>query len=215
VFHGEEELVCFSYEVGIAVSEGVEVSGASEGLTELCAVLFAHVVDEDDGHLESALQFTQEAEQCGDVGAGVLIGAVQSDQRVQKKKSRCQMFDGIDELGSIGVEVESQGGGVDDVEVEALDIEIPAVADSLDSLSDHGSGIFCEVDEGGAFSLYLEVSETRRAGGDAEGEVESEPGFAALWRAADDAHGLLSPQVFYEPSLREVFYRDVTDAPYG
>lgn len=62
VFHGEEELVRFSYEVGVGVSEGVEVSGAPEGLAELCAVFFAHVVDEDDGHLEATLQFAQEAQ---------------------------------------------------------------------------------------------------------------------------------------------------------
>lgn len=139
---------------------------------------------------------------------------MQSDQRVEEKKLGSQMFDGIDELGSIGVEVEPEGGGVDDVEVEGADVEIPAVADTLDSLPDHGGGVFSEVDEGGAFALHLEVSEARRSRGDAEGEVESEPGFAALGRAADDSHGLLPPEIFYEPSLREVLYRDVSDAPH-
>ena len=64
MFEGEEELVVFSDEVGVAIAESVKVAGATEGLSELCAVLFAHVMDEDDGHVELSLELSEEAEEC-------------------------------------------------------------------------------------------------------------------------------------------------------
>ena len=62
VFYGEEEFVIISYEVGVAVTEGVKIAGAAQCLSELCAVFFAHVMYEDDGHVELSLYLAQEAQ---------------------------------------------------------------------------------------------------------------------------------------------------------
>ena len=62
MFYGEEEFVIISYEVGVAVTEGVKVAGAAQCLSELCAVFLAHVMYEDDGHVELSLYLAQETE---------------------------------------------------------------------------------------------------------------------------------------------------------
>jgi len=59
VLDGEEKPFVFSDEVGVAIAESVEVAGAPEGLSELSSVFFAHVMYEDDGHVELSLQLSE------------------------------------------------------------------------------------------------------------------------------------------------------------
>ena len=175
MFEGEEELVVFSDEVGVAIAESVKVAGATEGLPELCAVLFAHVMDEDDGHFELSLELSEEAEECGDFGAGVFIGAMQSDEGVEEEELRFELFDGIDEPCSVGFEVEPEGGCVDDVEVEGLDVEAAMIADAEYPFFDHGGGVLGEVDKSGSLVVDLEMVEARGIRSDTDGDVQAEP----------------------------------------
>jgi hypothetical protein len=44
-----------------------------------------------------------------------------------------------------------------------------------------------------------ELTQARRAGGDADGQVEGEEAFAALGFAPDDADGLVAPEALDQP----------------
>jgi hypothetical protein len=175
VLEREEELFVFSDEVCIAVAESMEVTGASESLPELRAVLFTHVMDEDDGHVELPLQLPEEAQESGDVSAGVFVGPVEPDERVEEQELRVESFNGISESCSIGFKVESERGGVDDVELQGMDVDFTMIADAENALSDHGRGVFGEINESGAAMLYGEIAETRSFRCNADGQIEPEP----------------------------------------
>jgi hypothetical protein len=49
-------------EIGGMIGPGVEISGASKGLSEMGTDGFTHVVDEDDGHVVPPLQLAQVAQ---------------------------------------------------------------------------------------------------------------------------------------------------------
>jgi hypothetical protein len=53
------------------VGPGVEVAGASQGLSEMSAYGLAHMVDDDNGDVVTPLELAQIAEQCGDVGRAI------------------------------------------------------------------------------------------------------------------------------------------------
>ena len=48
---------------------------------------------------------------------------------------------------------------------------------------------------------HREVPQTRRTGGDRDGQIQSEEALAALWFRADDADGLFGPQPGDQPAL--------------
>jgi len=50
-------------EIGGMIGPGMEIAGASKGLSEMGTDGFAHVVDEDDGHVVPSLQLAQVAQQ--------------------------------------------------------------------------------------------------------------------------------------------------------
>jgi hypothetical protein len=112
-------------------------------------MLFAHVMHEEYGGVEAALEFSQEAEQGGDVCAGVFIGAMQADEGIEEKKLWFDLLDGGGEFRSVGIEIESEGGGVDEVQVEGFDVKVSVVADAHNALADHWGRVLREVDEGG------------------------------------------------------------------
>jgi len=68
VLDGETKaLIVAAKEVTCGVSPGVEIGAAPEGLTEVAAGAFGHVVDEDDGEVVAAVELPEEAEEAGDI----------------------------------------------------------------------------------------------------------------------------------------------------
>ena len=49
-------------QVGIGVTESVQIGAAPEGLAGLCAVFFTGMMDQDDGAVISSLKFSHETE---------------------------------------------------------------------------------------------------------------------------------------------------------
>src|SRR5271155_5389529 len=62
-------------------------------------------------------------------------------------------------------------------------------------------GILGGVEEDAPGPLHGEAAQAGRAGGDGDGEVEGEEGFAAFRLSADDADGFLGPQAVDQPAL--------------
>lgn len=84
---GKRELVVGAPEVEARVKLGVEFRGAAECLTGTgVARTLARVMHDDDGDREAALEVAQVGEQWRDLGADVLVDAMQSHERVEDEQ---------------------------------------------------------------------------------------------------------------------------------
>ena len=68
VLDGEAQaLIGTADEVTGGVVPGVQIGATAQGLAEVAAGAFCHVVDEDDGEVVAAVELTEEAEEARDV----------------------------------------------------------------------------------------------------------------------------------------------------
>ena len=68
VLDGETQAVVGeAYQVACGVQPGVEIGTAPQGLAEVAAGAFGHVMDEYHGHLVAAVDLAQEAQQSRDI----------------------------------------------------------------------------------------------------------------------------------------------------
>jgi len=162
---------------------------------------FARVVDEDDGDAVATLQLAQVGEQRGDLAADVFVDAMQPHERVEDELARLQSDDGFVEAGAIGVEVEAQAGCGDHLDVEVGQVEAGGGANTVEPAAHDVQRILRGVEQDAAGIGHGEAAQAGCAGGDRDGEIESEEGFAAFRLAADDADGLLGPQPAHQPAL--------------
>ena len=74
-------------------------------------------------------------------------------------------------------------------------------ADAVEALAHDGQGILGSEEQDATGARHREAAQTRRGGGDGDGQIEGKEGFAALGLAADDADGLGAPEALDEPAL--------------
>ena len=178
----------------------MQIAAPTQCLSGPGAAALAGVVDEHDGGLEAALDVAQEAEDGDDVGGGVLVDGVEADQGVEDEEPGADAFHGLQEAGAVLAMVEAQDGDVDDGDVEGLEGGACGMADTLEAVAHDVACIFGTEQQDGPPGGG-EVAEAGDAGGDGDGEIESEEGLAALGLAADDADTLFAPQGVDEPLL--------------
>ncbi len=66
--------------------------------------------------------------------------------------------------------------------------------------TDDVQGVLGGIEQDPAGPGDREAAQAGCSGGDGDGQIEGEEGFAAFWLAADDAHGLFRPQPLDEPA---------------
>ena len=98
------------------------------------------------------------------------------------------------------IEIETQAGRGDHLDVEIGEIS-GGGADAVEPVADDVEGVLGGIEEDASRLGYTEAAQARGAGGDRNGEIEGEEGFAAFGLAADDTDSLLGPQCGDEPSL--------------
>ena len=125
---------------------------------------------------------------------------MQPDERIQDEQSRLELLDGLREALAVGRGVKSERGRGDDIHGQRVERHAGAGAEAGQAGADHGQRIFGREKQCRAGARHRELAQTRRAGGHADGQIQSEEGFAALGFAAQDAHGLLGPEVFDQPA---------------
>jgi hypothetical protein len=151
-------------------------------------------VDEDDGELVVALEATEEAEELADVGGRVLVAVVEANERVEEEEAG---FDGgegeVEPLLVVG-SVEPESGLGDEADGEPLELlDAADVGDGSDALLDGGGRVFGGVEQDGAALTDGVAPEAWLSAGDCDGQLEGEPGLAALGAPADEADGLVGP----------------------
>ncbi len=202
VFDGERDaVICVATQIEVGIAPGVELGGTAERLTGAHgAGAFPGVVDEDDSEAMAALEVAQVGEQRGDLAADILVDAMQADERIEDEHSGLQRGDGLVEFGLIGLEIEPQAGRGDDLDVDVGQLDRGGGADAVEPATDDVQGVLGGVEQHATGVGHGEAAQTGPAGGDGDGQIEGEEGFAAFGLAADDADGLLGPQVVDQPS---------------
>ena len=158
-------------------------------------------MDDADGQAVAALQLAQEGEQRRHLAAEVLVDAMQADEGIEDEETRLQPSDCLIEAGTVGLEIETQCRRGDHLDVEIGDRQTGGSADAVEPPTDDVQSIFGGVEQDASGLGHGEAAQTGRAGGDGDGQIEGEEGFAAFWLAADDANCLLGPQPGDQPAL--------------
>ena len=109
------------------------------------------------------------------------------------RRARFDALHGLLQALTVAGLVETQGGHVDDGDVEFVEGGGGGAGDPLQTLAHPVAGVLGGEEQHGAASGGAVVAQAWDAGGHGDGEIEREQGFAALGLAADDAHGLLGP----------------------
>ena len=109
MFGGQGQLGTLAPHIEIGVTPAVEFAGTAQGLAWAAGVgVFAGMMNQQDGQLELALEFSQVREQPGDLAGVVFIHPVQSDQRVQDQQNGPKLFDGVGEARAVGGSVQPE-----------------------------------------------------------------------------------------------------------
>ena len=200
VVGGEKDALLATAQDENVICPREDLGAAPESLSGSCSTALSRVVDDEDGALEAALQAAQAVEDGRDLADGVLVGAVEADEGVEDEQAGSDALDGLGEALEVGGIVESEGGSVDDVEVEAGERGAAGGCDAVETLAEDVGGVLGgkQQHRSGPGREALEAGD---AGGDGDGDVKSEERLATLGLAADDADALRAPERFDEPGL--------------
>ena len=198
----DDTIVTVPPEIEVGIAPGVELRRSAQGLTgaDGAGALFG-VMDEHHGDGVAPLQFAQEGKQRGDVATDILIDAMQAHERIEDEQARFQPGDGLVQTYAVSLEIEAQTGRRDHLHVERGETDAGRGADALEAAANDVQGILGGIKQDAAGAADREAAQTGDAGGDGDGQIEREEGFAAFRLAADDADGFFRPQPLDEPAL--------------
>src|SRR5580692_2283376 len=169
----------------------MKLGGAAQGLAGAdVAGALTGVVDEDDGKSVAALQVAQICQQGSDVAADVLVDAVQPDEGIEDEQAWLERGNGLFQAFAVGLDIETQAGRGDDLDVDIGEADAGGGTDAVEAAPDDMRRVLGGIEEDPARPGHGEAAQAGSAGGDRDGQVEGEEGFAALRLAADDADGL-------------------------
>ncbi len=195
MFDGERDsIVGIAPEIEVGIAPGMELGSAAQGLAgPHVSGAFVGMMDEDDGDGMAALQFSEVGEQRRRLTADILVDAAPADEGIEDEQARLQPSDGLVETGTIGVEVEAQTGRRNDLNVDIGEVEASGDADAVEAAAHDVQRVLGGVEQDPPGPAHGEAAQAGLTGGDGDGEVEGEEGFAAFGFAADDADGFLGP----------------------
>jgi hypothetical protein len=87
--------------------------------------------------------------------------------------------------------MEAQAGCGDHLDVEVGQRDTGGNTDTLKAAADDVQGVFGGIEQDAAGRADREAAQAGCSGGDGDGQIEGEEGFAALWLATDDPDRLL------------------------
>jgi hypothetical protein len=159
------------------------------------------MMHDNDGDRVTPLQFAQECEQWCDLAADVFVDAMQADEWIEDEQPRPQPGDRLVETGTVGLEIKAQARRGDHLQVEFGEVETGGGADTVEAAANDVECVFGGIEQDATGADDREAAQTGSSGGDGDGQIEGQEGFAALGLAADDADRFFRPQVGDEPAL--------------
>ena len=198
----DDAIVAVAAEIEVGVTPGVELRRSAQGLTGADGARpLSGMVDKRDGDGMAALYFAQEGEQRRDIAADVLVDAMQAHEGIEAEEARLQPGDSLIEPNAVRLEIEAQAGRGDHLDVEFGETDTGGGADAFKTATDDVQRVFGGIEQNAAGVADREAAQAEGTGGDGDGQIEGEEGFAAFGFAADDADGLFLPQPLDEPAL--------------
>jgi hypothetical protein len=173
---GEEEVaVVGAAQVEVGVTPCVKLAASAQGLAGAGAgTAFAGVVDQHNGGGEAALQLAEKGQQGCDLAAGIFVDAMEADKGVEHEQAGTDGGEGIDQTKAVVLQVQSDGDGGDDVDVQGGEFDLGSATDALEASAHDVQGIFCGEEQDGPLVSDGEATETRGAGGDGDCHIQSE-----------------------------------------
>jgi hypothetical protein len=196
---GQADEVVGSFEVEVGVAPGVEVAGPAQRLPGDGAVAFAGVVDQEDGELVATLKGAQVGQQCRDLGGGVFLETVEADEGIQDEKPGPVVLDGGGQTVLVGLKVEPELLSEDEEDGQRVEVHVACGGETSEAIPDLCRCVLGGEQEHGSGVVDRVAVQAGRAGSDGQGDLQSEVGLAALGSPADDAYGLMRPEVFDQP----------------
>jgi len=126
---------------------------------------------------------------------------VKSHQGIQEQQPRPQPPDCLQEPGAVRTAIEPQYRRRDHVDVDSGEIKTAMPGHSRDTLAHDQKRVLGQVDQNRTRFRHGILAQARRARGDAEGHVQSQPRLGALGGPANHADRPGAPELFHQPSL--------------
>ena len=118
---------------------------------------------------------------------------MQPDEGIEHEQARLQPGDSFLEACAVGIQIETQAGRGDHLDVEFGQRDAGGGTDALEAAANDVQGVFGGIEQDTAGAADRETTQAGNAGGDGDGQIEGEEGFAAFGFAADDADGFFRP----------------------
>ena len=119
---------------------------------------------------------------------------MQAHEGIEHQQARRQLRDGFIETRAIGRLIEPHRGCGDHMNVEIFQVARRGGTDALEPATHDMQRILGGIEQHPTRPGHGEAAQTRRAGRDGDGQIQSEEGFAALRFPANDTDGLFGPQ---------------------
>ena len=171
---------------------------------------FLGVVDDEDGEAMAPLQLAQIGEQWGNFAAGVLVDAVQPHEGIEDQQAWLEVGDSVGEAAPIGVEIEPERRGGNNLDIEIGEVDAGGGGDALKPPADSGRRILGGIEQDTAGIGYRKTPQAGNTRSNGDGQIERQKRLAALGLTADDADGFMGPQISDKPAQ---FCRAIGKAP--
>src|SRR6201999_4005609 len=109
-----------------------------------------------------------------------LIDAMQTYEGIEHEQARLQFGDGLVERPAVALEVEPHGRSGDHLYVEICESDACGGADALDPPTHDVERVLGGIEQNAPSAWDDEAAQACRAGGNCDGEIEREEGFAAF-----------------------------------
>ena len=156
---GQGDVPLSSAQVQVAVAPCMELGRPAKRLAGARGGAFARVMDEHHGGVEASLEISQERQDGGDVGDGVLVDAVQTHQGVEDEQAGPDTLDGVEQALSVVVQVEAQDRDVDDGDVEVSEGRGGGAGDAFEARAHDVPGVLGGEQHDGSGTRGGEVSQ--------------------------------------------------------
>jgi hypothetical protein len=181
----------------------VELGRAAQGLAAtLVGGALSGMVHERDAGVKFTLQLAQVGEEGSDVGGGVFVDTMQTNEGVEHEEFRLQQGDRGGQRLSIVVAVEPERRHGYEMDIEAFEVNAGRSGNALEAPADNQRIILGSEQQHGTALTGRKAAQARGARGNGDGKIESQEGLATFWFAADDSDCLVTPQTFDQPARR-------------
>ena len=199
---GERELGTVAAQIQVRVAPGMELGRTAQRLAcaQTAAALFG-MMHEQDSETVTALQFSKIGEERRDLAAGVLVDPVQTNEGIEHQQPGSEIGDRFLKASAVGRQIEPQRRRGDDVNIEVTKADAGGGADALQAAAHDVQGVLGGVEQDTSGLRHGEPSQARGSGGDRDGKIQREEGFAALRFPTDDTDGIGRPQIGDQPAL--------------